>query len=85
MDTNGLASRKTPQTLWPSLATSSRRSARSRDGAFAWCGPASCRRLAAGAEPAWKGVWKDRSRRSWYVEACRGHAPKVTSGPAEIF
>jgi hypothetical protein len=36
-------------------------------------------------EPAWKGVWKDRSRRSWYVEACRQHAPKVTGGAVEGF
>ena len=27
--------------------------------------------------PAWKGVWKDRSGHSWYVEACWEHAPKV--------
>jgi len=29
-------------------------------------------------EPAWKGVWRDRAGRSWYVEACREHAPKPT-------
>ena len=29
-------------------------------------------------EPAWKGVWRDRAGRSWYVEACREHAPRVT-------
>ena len=26
--------------------------------------------------PAWKGMWKDVKGRSWYVEACREHAPK---------
>ena len=28
--------------------------------------------------PAWKGVWRDRKGRSWYVEACAcaEHAPK---------
>jgi hypothetical protein len=37
-------------------------------------------------EPAaWKGVWRDRTGRSWYVEACREHAPKVTSGRSEGF
>ena len=36
-------------------------------------------------EPAWKGVWNDGSGRSWYVEACREHAPKVTSGAAQGF
>jgi hypothetical protein len=36
-------------------------------------------------EPAWKGVWKDRSGLSWYVEACREHAPKVISGESEGF
>jgi hypothetical protein len=25
---------------------------------------------------AWKGVWRDATGRSWYVEACREHAPK---------
>jgi len=35
--------------------------------------------------PAWKGVWRDRSGRSWYVEACRQHAPKMTNGTAEGF
>jgi hypothetical protein len=25
--------------------------------------------------PAWKGIWKDRKGRSWYVEACAEHAP----------
>ena len=28
--------------------------------------------------PAWKGIWKDRKGKSWYVEACREHAPKVS-------
>ena len=28
-------------------------------------------------KPAWKGVWRDAKGRSHYVEACRGHAPKV--------
>jgi hypothetical protein len=36
-------------------------------------------------ESAWKGVWTDRKGNSWYVEACRQHAPKVTSGAAEGF
>ena len=36
-------------------------------------------------EPAWKGVWKDRSGRSWYIEACGDHAPKLTNGPSEGF
>jgi hypothetical protein len=27
--------------------------------------------------PAWKGIWKDRKGRSWYVEACAEHAPKL--------
>jgi hypothetical protein len=26
---------------------------------------------------AWKGIWKDRKGKSWYVEACAEHAPKV--------
>jgi len=39
-----------------------------------------CRR-----EPAWKGDWKDRAGHSWYVEACRQHAPKLTSAVAEGF
>ena len=30
-------------------------------------------------EAAWKGLWTDRKGASWYVEACREHAPKVTS------
>ena len=36
-------------------------------------------------EPVWKGIWKDRSGRSWYVEACREHAWNVTGGAAEGF
>ena len=28
------------------------------------------------APPAWKGIWKDRKGKRWYVEACRTHAPK---------
>ena len=35
--------------------------------------------------PAWKGIWVDVKGRSWYVEACAKHAPKVTSGPADGF
>lgn len=35
--------------------------------------------------PAWKGQWRDSKDRSWYVEACREHAPKLTSGAAEGF
>lgn len=27
--------------------------------------------------PVWKGIWRDRKGKSWYVEACREHAPKV--------
>jgi hypothetical protein len=26
--------------------------------------------------PAWKGIWRDAKGKSWYVEACREHAPK---------
>jgi hypothetical protein len=26
--------------------------------------------------PAWKGIWRDRKGKSWYVEACAEHAPK---------
>jgi len=33
--------------------------------------------------PAWKGQWQDVKGRSWYVEACRRHAPKATSAPSE--
>jgi hypothetical protein len=36
-------------------------------------------------EPAWKGQWRDAKGRSWYVEACREHAPKVTSAASEGF
>ena len=25
----------------------------------------------------WKGPWRDRKGRTWYVEACREHAPKA--------
>src|ERR1019366_261750 len=32
--------------------------------------------------PAWKGIWKDAKGKSWYVEACREHAPKVS--PATV-
>jgi hypothetical protein len=27
--------------------------------------------------PAWKGPWRDAKGRTWYVEACREHAPKL--------
>jgi hypothetical protein len=33
--------------------------------------------------PEWKGVWRDRAGHSWYVEACREHAPKVTSNASK--
>jgi hypothetical protein len=33
--------------------------------------------------PAWKGIWTDRKGKSWYVEACRQHAPKMTGGASE--
>jgi hypothetical protein len=60
------------------------------------CGPASAgsfrvnysRQLQADhcrGEPAWKGVWRDRSGNSWYVEPCGQHAPKVTSKASEGF
>jgi hypothetical protein len=32
-----------------------------------------------------KGIWTDVKGKSRYVEACRQHAPKMTSGPAEGF
>jgi hypothetical protein len=32
--------------------------------------------------PAWKGQWRD-AKGTWYVEACRTHAPKVTSEASE--
>ncbi len=35
--------------------------------------------------PAWKGQWRDANGRTWYVEACRDHAPKVTSEASEGF
>jgi hypothetical protein len=28
--------------------------------------------------PAWRGTWKDRKGKSWHVEACAEHAPKVS-------
>lgn len=34
--------------------------------------------------PAWKGVWRDRTENSWYVKACRRHAPKVNSAASEV-
>ncbi len=34
-------------------------------------------------EPAWKGIWTDRKGNGWYVEACRLHAPKVSSPASE--
>jgi len=36
-------------------------------------------------EPAWKGIWTDRKGKGWYVEACRQHAPKLTSAASEGF
>ncbi len=36
-------------------------------------------------EPAWKGQWRDAKGHTWYVEACRKHAPKLSSGAAEGF
>jgi hypothetical protein len=36
-------------------------------------------------EPAWQGIWTDRKGKSWYVEACREHAPKVSSPASEGF
>jgi len=38
-----------------------------------------------GRELEWKGIWTDRKGRGWYVEACRQHAPKVTSTTADGF
>jgi hypothetical protein len=35
--------------------------------------------------PAWKGLWRDRTGKSWYVEACGYHAPKITSDASEGF
>jgi hypothetical protein len=35
--------------------------------------------------PAWKGIWTDVKGRSWYVEACRGHAPKVAGPDSQGF
>jgi hypothetical protein len=34
--------------------------------------------LQADLPPAWKGIWKDVKGRSHYVQACRGHAPKLS-------
>jgi hypothetical protein len=34
--------------------------------------------------PAWKGIWKDRKGKSWYVEACADHAPKVAETRSTI-
>jgi hypothetical protein len=31
--------------------------------------------------PAWKGIWKDAKGKSWYVEACREHASKLSRNP----
>jgi hypothetical protein len=36
-------------------------------------------------EPAWKGIWTDRKGKGWYVEACRQHAPKLSSPALEGF
>ena len=30
--------------------------------------------------PAWKGIWKDRTGRSWYLQACAEHAPRLKRG-----
>jgi hypothetical protein len=27
----------------------------------------------------WKGIWKDAKGRSWYVETCGEHAPKLVT------
>ena len=35
--------------------------------------------------PLWKGIWRDRTGKSWYVQACRKHAPKVTSKASEEY
>jgi hypothetical protein len=35
--------------------------------------------------PAWKGQWRDAKGRTWYVEACRVHAPKLTSDASAGF
>jgi len=29
--------------------------------------------------PAWKRIWKDRKGKTWYVEACAEHAPKMAA------
>jgi hypothetical protein len=36
-------------------------------------------------EPAWRGQWRDAKGGWWYVEACRDHTPKVTSGASDGF
>ena len=33
----------------------------------------------------WKGPWRDSLGRTWYVEACRDHAPKLWSEALEGF
>jgi hypothetical protein len=33
--------------------------------------------------PAWKGIWRDAKGKSWYVEACREHAPKAKRDVAQ--
>jgi len=33
--------------------------------------------------PGWRGIWTYSKDKSWYVEACRVHAPKLTSGVSE--
>ncbi len=54
--------------------------------------PGRCLRMVVGHQlqadhchqpPAWKGVWTDRKGKSWYVEACRSHAPKLSSPASE--
>jgi len=35
--------------------------------------------------PAWNGQWRDAKGRSWYVEACREHAPRLSSDASEGF
>jgi hypothetical protein len=35
--------------------------------------------------PAWKGIWRDRKGKRWYVEACREHAPgRATAGEGSV-
>jgi hypothetical protein len=38
-----------------------------------------------GQPPAWKGQWRDANGLTWYVEACREHATKVTSEASEVY